>query len=308
MTDRQLECIVAIANHGSITSAAKQLIVSQSSLSQLLGNLEKELGVQLFSRATSPLVPTYAGDQVLKAAGQILEIKQSLMYKLEDLNHSCRGRITIGTSQKRSSFFMPIVLSAYMKQCPEVEISFIEEDQKLLEDMVMGGKVDLAFTTHPRWADQLDYQYLYREYLMLALPSDHPLCSSIEGTSPLNLSLTSGIPFILIHEGHDIRAMCNQAFSDFGMRPNILLESHSMDVCFQMAACGLGATIIPDTLVKGHPIRGHIKCFHIGRAYSREVAIAYRKNMYLPFIMKEFISIATEQIIAKYQNDDTMIL
>ena len=300
MTDHQLECIVAIANTGNITAAAKTLFVSQSSLSQLLAGVEKELGVQLFDRNASPLTPTYAGEQFLQAARRVLEIRQDLTYKIADLNHSCRGRIVIGISQKRSWLFMPVVLSAFMKQYPEVEIVFLEDDQQHLDELVLNGKVDIAFTTQPRLLEELEYHFLYREYMLLALPGDHPLCDRLaEGDAP-DLRLLADVPFILNHEGHDIRAMCDRIFADFGIHPRVLLESHSMDVCFQMAAYGLGAAIIPDTLAKDHPFRDRVRCFRIGAPYSRNVVIAYRKNMYLSFIMQEFIAISTKQILDKY--------
>ena len=149
MTDRQLECIAAIAHHQSMTGAAKQLYVSQSSLSQMLTKTEKELGVQLFRRTGTSMIPTYAGDQYLKAAEEISKIKQNLTYHLKNLNQSNQGRITVGISQKRSSLFMPVVLSSYMKKFPDVEIVFLEEDRLLLEDMAIRGDADVVFVTHP---------------------------------------------------------------------------------------------------------------------------------------------------------------
>ncbi len=303
MTDRQLECIIAIADHRSLTGAAKQLYVSQSSLSQMLTKAEQELGVQLFSRTSTSMVPTYAGDQYLKAAGEIAEIKRNLSYRLKDIDHSRQGRITIGISQKRSYLFMPVVLSTYMKQFPEAEIVFLEEDQQLLEDMVLRGKVDVAFLTHPMLKKQLEYQYLYREHVLLVLPRAHPLNDILDESKPVDLNLVKDLPFVLTRTGHDIRRLCDQAFSDFGVIPDVRLESHSMDVCFQMAAYGIGATMIPDTLAKGHPFRDQVRCYRIGAAYGRQVAIVYRKNMYLSYILKEFITIASEQIIAKYKTD-----
>ena len=303
MTDRQLECISAIANCQSMTEAAKQLYVSQSSLSQMLTKTEKELGVQLFRRTGSSMIPTYAGDQYLKAAGQISEIKQNLAYRLKDLSHSHEGRITIGISPKRSSLFMPVVLSAYMKRYPDVEIVFLEEDQQLLEDMVLRGDVDVAFVTHPMLKHGLDYRFLYREFVLLVLPLEHVLNSHFQPGQSVDLRLLEDTPFILTCEGHDIRRLCDQAFSDLRFAPNIILESQSLEVCFQMAAYGIAATMVPDTLVKGHSSRDQVNCYRIGNAYSRHVAITYRKDLYLPFVLKEFITVSTQEILKKYLND-----
>ena len=303
MTDRQLECIAAIAHHQSMTGAAKQLYVSQSSLSQMLTKTEKELGVQLFRRTGTSMIPTYAGDQYLKAAEEISKIKQNLTYHLKNLNQSNQGRITVGISQKRSSLFMPVVLSSYMKKFPDVEIVFLEEDRLLLEDMAIRGDADVVFVTHPLLKQDLEYHFLYREYVLLILPSNHPLNDQLQPGQEADLRILGDTPFVLTRSGHDIRRICDQAFSDSCFVPNICLESHSLDVCFQMAAYGIGATMIPDTLVKEHPFRDRVHCSRIGDAYSRYVAIAHRKNMYVPHILQEFIAISTRKIIEKYQGD-----
>ncbi len=303
MTDRQLECITAIADHKSLTGAAQQLYISQSSLSQMLARTEKELGISLFQRTSTAMTLTYAGNQYLKAAGEIAQIKENLIRNLKDIDHSEQGRITIGIAPKRSSLFMPVVLSAYMKRFPKVEIIFVEEDQQLLEDLLMRGKVDVIFITHPSLKKELKYQFLYREYVLLVLPQAHPINGILKGMDRIDLHYLEDVPFILVRPGHDIRRICDQIFADAYFVPNVCLESHNMDVCFHMTACGVGATMIPDTFIKGHPFRDQVACYYTGAPYSRQVAIAYRKNMYLSFIMKEFLSIAAEQITATYCND-----
>ena len=240
MTDRQIECIVAIAEQQSLTNAAKLLYVSQSSLSQLLSKVETELNAQLFIRTSSAMLPTYAGRQVLESV------------------------------------------------------------QELLEEMVLQGKVDLAFIVHPSVCQHLKYQYLYREPISLALPKDSALSEPFSAQTTADLSLAANMPFILVRRGHDIRRLCEQAFSDAHIVPNVLLESHSMDVCLQMAANGLGATIVPDTLVAMHPQQSKVICYPLGDKYSREIAIAYREDVYLSHIHREFIRVAAQQIVETF--------
>lgn len=300
MTDRQLECIVTIANNASITEAAKKLFVSQSSLSQSLSNVERELGVSLFTRSSGNLEMTYAGEEFVHAAREILEIKQNITNRLADLEHSPRGKITVGISQKRSWLFMPSVLAAFIKKYPEAKVVFIEAEQQLLDEIVLTGKADLAFTTQAPVKRELEYHHLYQEHILLALPKDHTLCSEFQRHGIADISRLKETPFILNHQGHDIRAISDRIFRDFHIDPLIILESHSMDVCFQLAAYGLGAAIIPDTLEKSHPSKEQVQCFRVGDAYSRPVSIIYRKNLYMSFLLKEFVRIATEQIVTKY--------
>lgn len=300
MTDRQIECIVAIAEQQSLTNAAKLLYVSQSSLSQLLSKVETELNAQLFIRTSSAMLPTYAGRQVLESVQEISSIKRNLYMRLNDASRPNEGQIRIGIAPRRSYLFMPVVLSSFMKEFPGAEIELIEEDQKLLEEMVLQGKVDLAFIVHPSVCQHLKYQYLYREPISLALPKNSALSEPFSAQTTADLSLAANMPFILVRRGHDIRRLCEQAFSDAHIVPNVLLESHSMDVCLQMAANGLGATIVPDTLVAMHPQQSKVICYPLGDKYSREIAIAYREDVYLSHIHREFIRVAAQQIVETF--------
>lgn len=292
MTDKQLEYIVTIANHGGITSAAGELFVSQSSLSQLLSHVEKEVGVQIFDRASTPLKPTYAGELFLTSARKVLEIKRNLSYQYRDMEKSKAGRLNIGIARNRSWLIMPFVLPEYMKQYPNVKISFFEDDQEVLDELLLQGKIDVMFTIHPYKSDEINYQFLYKEYMYLILSKEgYPAIEKFP-----EVDLLRNIPFVLPKEGHDLRRIIDNIFCDFKIVPNIVLESHSMDVCFQLAAHNLGATIIPDTLYRNHKYKDCANAYRIGEAYGRDVAIAYRKEMYLFFILQEFIRIASEKI------------
>ena len=83
MNPKQAQYIKTIAQCGSLTAAAKTLFVSQPSLSQMLRQIETEIGLPIFDRSVSPLRPTYAGEKYLQAAERILEIGRA----------SCRERV-----------------------------------------------------------------------------------------------------------------------------------------------------------------------------------------------------------------------
>lgn len=303
MNTRQLEYILAIDNEKSISGAAQKLFISQSSLSQLLMHVEKELNTKLFQRNTTPLALTYAGKQYIKAARQILDIQRNLNYELEDINNSRKGKITIGIAPSRSCSLMPHVIPAFFRQYPDVEIAFVEEPQEKLDELLLQGKIDISFTAKKHNNKLIEYDNIYDEHILLALPQNHSLCDRIPGDSFLDLRLLEDFPYILIKEGHDIRHISNNIFEHFDIQPNILLESHSLDLCLHMTASGLGATFIPSSLQKIHARKDSVKCFKIGNGFYRKIAVTYRKNMYLPFLLREFITIAKKEIISNIVNE-----
>ena len=298
MTDKQLEYVVTIANEGSITKAASALYVSQSSLSQLLSHVEQELQVQIFDRSTIPLSVTYEGELFLKFAKQALELKQDLLVKYQEIKNRNAGRIRIGMSQSRSWIFAPQIIPSFTKQYPDVEIMFMDEMQLILYEMLLQGKVDLIFETRPQQGIDVIYHPLFEEKMLLTVSRNHPLAVSGRLTTPIPWGLLADTPFILMRRGHNLRAVADHILTEAGIRPKIMMESHSMDVCYQMSHYGSGATIVPDSLYYFHRESKPVYAVPLGDQYSRTIGIAYRKNMRIPYIIKEFIRIATENLIA----------
>ena len=94
MNSKKLKYIITIAELKSISKAANELFISQPSLSSILSNLEKELGVTLFNRSTSPLSLTYAGEKYIKIAKEILSLESNLKKELFDISNMKKGKLT----------------------------------------------------------------------------------------------------------------------------------------------------------------------------------------------------------------------
>lgn len=294
MTDKQLEYITAIAMEGSISRAAERLFVSQSALSQTLARVEEEFGVELFSRASLPLTPTYAGELFLASASQILDIKGNLMTHYAELKNKTSGRIQIGMSQDRNRIFTPIILPPFMKQYPKVDIVFTESDQERLDHLLLDRKIDLILTIHPYTHRELMYYPILSEQMLLALPVDHDFGDGLR--PPKSIADFGKVPFILTKSGNSLREIEDHILSDARISPRVLMETNSMEVCLRTSASGLGATIIPDTIYKLHEYKNQLYALPLPSKYSRDIAFAYRKEMSLSFILREFIRISIESL------------
>ena len=302
MTDKQLEYIVTIANEKSITKAANILYVSQSSLSQILSHVEQELKTQLFDRTTIPLTTTYEGDLFLQYAKQVLEGKRNLIAKYQEIKNKYAGRIHIGMSQSRSWLFAPQIIPSFTRQYPDVEILFTEDQQQELHALLLQGKIDIIFETQFQVNPEVIYHPLFKEKMFLTIAQDHPICTTEQFGPPIPWKLLESVPFILNRNGHHLRAVADRILAEAGIHPRIILESHSMDVCYQMSYYGLGISIIPDSLYYFYKSSKPVHIIPLGQQYSRTIGIAYRKDMHIPFIVKEFIRIAADNLIAARQD------
>ena len=110
MNLRQALYMKTIAEKGGITAAAKQLYISQPSLSQMLRQIEEEAGVPLFDRSSLSFRPTYAGERYLHAASVLLNTNEILENELREIRGEERGRLRLGISMLRSAQLLPCVL------------------------------------------------------------------------------------------------------------------------------------------------------------------------------------------------------
>lgn len=299
MTDKQLEYIVEIAVQGNVTRAAQALFVGQSALSQVLAHVEKELGIQIFLRTPTALVPTPAGEMFLNSARKVLQIKQNTLNQLNEQKGICLQKIRVGMSQSRSWLFTPVILPEFLQHHPNVNVELVEGTEAELNHLLTNGKIDVMFTIFPYTNNNFVYQPLFKENIVLVLSKDHPIANNL--SEPVEWSKLKDVPFILLCAGNNLRTISDQIMASNQLNSRILLESRSMDVCFQMAVSGLGATLIPDTLSKGHRYKDRAVVFQTGEQYSREIAIVTRKESYLPETIREFIRVASEKLEEVYQ-------
>ena len=145
MEIRVLRYFLEVAREGSVTAAAKKLYVSQPSLSQMLKQVERELGVTLFDRSVSPFQLTYAGEKYLQAANTILSANERLENQLQEIREENSGRLRLGISVQRAMQVLPLALPWFMAQFPHVLLEITERGSAHLEELVLQGQVDQKF-------------------------------------------------------------------------------------------------------------------------------------------------------------------
>jgi len=305
MNDRQLKYILAIAAEGNITAAAQKLYISQPSLSYLLAHVEEELGVKLFDRTISPMPLTYAGECYIEAAKKILGVQNELQNQIDDILDYRKSRLIIGCSSRLSSLLLPAVLPEFIKKHPNVQIKLYEESVTVLEELLAAGVLELVFTTSDIDNNSLGRIPLYMEEMLLFTPADFVPPETIKKDGlyfpVFDLSCLEGRPFVLYKHKHQIRKMANQIFTDFNIRPNIILETDNWETCYSMAEEGLAFTFLPFTPFKKVLMKGdeRIKYYSVDGNYCRQLAVYYRQNTYHHKIIETFID-TTKTILNSY--------
>lgn len=247
MEFRQLYYMLKVAEERSFSKAAQKLYITQPSLSQYILNLENQLGVQLFDRTTHPLKLTYAGEVFAERSRNLLNLQKELSDEMKDLAETKRGRLTLGISPIRGTYLLPKVLPPFNMAYPGIDLKLIEGTSAELEDWLLKGVTDLAVMSLPILSDEISYEVIEIEELLIAIPPNHPVRSKAKKNPAdkypsISLSWLKDDPFILLHHGQGMRQIADDLFKQAGFKPNIFLETKSLETANALVAAGVGVT------------------------------------------------------------------
>lgn len=303
MEYRHLKYVLTVSEEKSFSLAAKKLYISQPSLSQLILKLEDKIGFSLFDRSCTPLKLTYVGELYIEMAKKIIDLNDQFTKQADDIANLRRGRLTIGSSPFRSTYLMAQIIPVFEQRFPGVELILKEDTTIRLESLALSGLTDFSISLLPINTKLFDYEELFQEELLLALPPSHPLCvkhhsqpGDYQNPPQIKLEEISDTPFIFMDQGQKIHEtlfdLCNKA----NFKPKILLETQSMNVAQALVGAGMGAALLPDTLIRASNLDKNPCYFSLSSKPFRTVIVTYCKNRYLSKAAIEFIRLMKESL------------
>jgi len=293
---RHFHYIRTIYETGSISRAAEKLYISQPSLSQLLKSVEKKVGAPLFDRGSQPLRPTTIGQKYLETAQRIMELDTEFHRYVEDELGCAQGNLVVGSSPFRSTYFLASFLPEFQEQYPGIRLQLAEHTSKRLEEAVLSGDADLIIATQPVDANAFSFAELYSEEMVLVLPAGHELSKKYRlpqdcrGTLPLlPINLLKDTPFIQMHSEQKLHQQLLSLCEEAGFTPKIYLQTRSMETALTLAAAGLGATLLPMTLLRAFQPKTRPCYAALPTRPRRHALVAWRKKSYLSHAARAFI-------------------
>lgn len=305
MDFKQMSYMVKVAECQNITKAAKELYVSQPSLSQFIAKTEEELGVKLFDRSASPLSLTYAGEKYIEAAKEILRINKEIKDELQDIAGYQKGRISLGIPSERGGYMLPPILRKFKEKYPGIEVKTREANTDFLLEELKKGKVDLIIVPDRNLPKELEGQLIYEEELLFVAGDGvigRDRC--LDGyANVIDWNKIGSLPFIVLKKGQGSRRKCEEIFRFHHLEPDIIFETNSNSTALRMAASGLGVALVPEMTVNLFRGAQRFNTYSLDiTPVTWNVLAVYRRDTYQNRAQKEFIKIATE-IFGKEKQD-----
>lgn len=297
MNLKQAHYFKTIAECGSITAAAKQLFVSQPSLSQMLRQIEDEIGLSLFDRSVSPMRLTFAGEKYLRAAERMLAANAELEAQLREIRQENTGRLRLGISVTRAMQVMPLVLPVFTAQYPNVALELTEAGSARQEELLRSGAIDLALAALESTGSNLAYELIEQENIGILAGRDSGIARNNLSGTPLNVDAAGGDSFVYLTKGHSARIIQDKLFRKYGLNPHVLLETDSLEVGRRVAVEAGACMILSDIYVDDYVRQRRGEFFPL-KDYEnhRHFYACYRKDEYIPKYTRDFIRITTRAL------------
>lgn len=250
---RQLQALMAIADHGSFSAAASALHTVQSNVSTHIARLERELGVQLVDRQSGRV--TEEGAAVVERARRVAAELEAAVADLAALRHEIEGTARIGMIGTTARWLAPLLLDRMVSAHPKVRLIIGDGTSATLEPLLVGGSLDAAVVNVPQTSSELVERPLFDEDLVLVVPASHRLA----GREQISLAELDGLGLLLPAPGTNFRKEIDQATSAAGLVLQPRAELDGVRLIASLTLQGYGPAILPATgILEGrgfHPIR-----------------------------------------------------
>ena len=238
---RQIQALIAIADHGSFSAAAAALHTVQSNVSSHVARLEKELGVQLVDRQSGTL--TEEGAAVVERGRRALSEIEAAASDVAALRDEVNGTARIGMIGTTARWLAPLLLEAAAQRHPKLRLVIGEGTSATLEPHLASGSLDAAIVNLPQGNPDLVEHALFDEDLILVLPTDHPLA----GRSNVDVRDLDGFELLLPAPGTAFRIEIDEACRAAGVTLTPRAELDGVRLMASLAVKGLGPAILPAT-------------------------------------------------------------
>lgn len=254
---RRLAIFREVAARRSFSGAALALSYTQSTVSQAVAELERDLGVTLLDRGSRPVRPTHAGELVLAHAGTLLGQARAIEDDLAALGSGDAGRLRLGAFLTAWTTFVPGAVAAFAAARPRVELEVEQVEPAAAMRRLRGGELDVAVTYRfDGPADDAEpdarfaAQHLRDDPYALVLPARHALARRRR----LALSDLAGERWVLPPPSTPFTQTLLGLCREHGFTPVTAYETAEVAMAQPLVAAGLVVSVLPRlNLDRPHP-------------------------------------------------------
>lgn len=280
MDFNQLESFLQVVKHKSFSAAARELYLTQPTISNNIQNLENELNTILLDRKSKNITLTDSGKALYKYAVEIINIRDQAIYDIVKQSNSIEGHMEINASSIPKQYVLPYIIKDFIKKYPRILFSIIHKNSKDIVDDIIKGKLNFGIVGAKYPSKTLEYIDFYEDQLILAVPNNNDYLKYND--EPLDIEILFSENFIFREKGSGTRSFIEKAL----LENNVSLEdlnirsfADSNEMIKKMIELELGISFISKLSIKNEIELGLIKPLKIKNLnLTRKFYFVYSNN------------------------------
>lgn len=272
MNLRDIEYILAVAEHKSFSAAAGFCNVSQPSLSTQIKKVEDELGAKIFERDNRHVYLTAFGQAFITRAERIVQEVEDIKSAAKQSLNPFDGEFTLGAIATVAPYYFPAVLKKIKKKAPSLQLNLHEGQTATLVEDLLAGRIDAAILSLPTDKHLFESAALFEDDFFLAVPEGHPLAKKKQADE----GDFKNEKLILLDDGHCLRQQALDLCQRAAVQEDKAFRATSLETIRHIVATGDGMTLMPSiALRKGDGI-AYVPMKN--PRYSRTIGLVWRKT------------------------------
>lgn len=273
MTTRNLEIFVAVAECGSMSAAARKLSISQSAVSQVIVEIERQYNILLFERYSHTLHLTQVGYQLLDYAKKALMLSQETETFLLGANNI--SQLRVGASVTVGFSVLCPLLDELRRQMPDLDLRVLVSNTQEIEKKVHNYELDVAMIEGQVADEDLRADKIVDDHLVLICGRGHKFF----GRNDVTIDELAGEHFILREEGSGTRALLEREMMAHKLDYDIAWISSDPQVIITAVTYNFGITALSPRAVQEEVKQGllhafEVKDFNLNRVFN----LVYHKD------------------------------
>ncbi len=284
-----MESFLSVVKHKSFSKAAKELYLTQPTVSNNIQNLERELKIVLLDRKSKTVTLTDAGKEFYRYALELINTRDKAKHIMMEKSESIEGEISINASSIPEQYILPYIIKGFVKKYPKVTFTVTHKNSKDVVEEILKGKNNFGIVGAKYASEVLEYIDFFQDELVLAVPNNenyHWASDTVDMDSLLSSK------FIFRKKGSGTRLIVEKGLSDIGIHLdnlNITSFIDSNEMIKKMIELELGISLISKIAVKNEMDLGLIKTYRIKNLeLNRSFYFVYHKHRTLSPVVDEF--------------------
>ena len=277
MNIRKLEIFYKTAKCLNMSQVAKDMYISQPSISQCISEIESEIGTKLFDRIGKKLYLTHEGKIFYEYTRRILNIYEEGINVVRS-SKSNKGKLVIGASTTIGTYIMPHIIHRFNKKEKDIEISMIIDNKHNIEELILNNKVDIAFIEGTVNSKEIILKDIWTDELVFISSINHEW----NGKKYLDIEDLKNNKFIIREDGSGTRQRFEGFLENNDIKFNSYIELSNLEAILNYVKLNIGVSCVPYMSVLSEENSKSINVYRIkDHKINRSLYSAIHKDKYI---------------------------